>query len=126
MAQLQKPTLENMRKLHASLVKHGPMSVSMAAKRSGLNSGSSQDWMNRLLSLGCVMEFPRGQFVGPRNNAKYFSATSVPVPEHASVANAASLALSQGSEFRRTIRPAVQLGLKRDEMLTAFFGEKRV
>lgn len=122
MAQLQKPTLENMRKLHAALVTHGPLSVSLAAKRAGLHKGSSQDWMNRLLSLGCVAELPRGQITGPRNNAKYFMATSVPVPAAPPAADCLTSPLSQGSEFRRTIRPAVQLGLKRDDLLTAFYG----
>lgn len=126
MAQIQKPTLENMRKLHAALVKYGPLSVSLAAKRAGLHKGSSQDWMGRLVSLGCVTELPRGQIVGTRNNAKYFAATNVPVPANPPCIGDLSLALAQGSEFRRTIRPAVQLGMRRDEMLTAFFGEKRV
>lgn len=126
MAQLQKPTLENMRKLHAELVKRGPLCVSMAAKHAGINKGSSLDWMNRLIAIGCVIELPRGQVVGPRNNARYFMATSVPVPDSPPVVDDLPSALSQTFEFRRTIRPAVQLGLKRDDMLTAFYGEKRV
>ena len=126
MAQLQKVTLDNMRKLHTVLIERGALCVSVAAKHAGLNKGSSLDWMNRLIAIGCVIELPRGQIIGPRNNARYFMATNVPVPDMPPVVNDFPSPLSQAFEFRRTIRPAVQLGLKRDEMLTAFFGERRV
>lgn len=126
MAQLQKVTLDNMRKLHTVLIERGALCVSVAAKHAGLNKGSSLDWMNRLIAIGCVIELPRGQVVGPRNNARYFMATSVPVPDSPPAVPDLPSGASQTFEFRRVIRPAVQIGLKRDEMLTAFFGEKRV
>lgn len=125
MAQLQKVTLAKMRLLHAVLVEFGPMCVSDAADTADLHKGSSQDWMVRLARLGCVYELPRESPVCVKKNARYYAATDVPFPEDESVGLRGNDRPHQGGatfEYSRRMVKAVQLGLRRDEMLTAFFG----
>lgn len=125
MGVVKKPTLAKMRLLHSVLVEFGPMCVSDAADTADLHKGSSQDWMVRLTRLGCVYELPKESPVCVKNSARYYAATDVPFPEDEAVGLRGNDRPHQGGstfEYSRRMVKAVQLGLRRDDMLTAFYG----
>lgn len=125
MGVVKKPTLAKMRLLHAVLVEFGPMCVSDAADTADLHKGSSQDWMVRLARLGCVYELPKESPVCVKKNARYYAATDVPFPEDEAVGVHTRETQHAGGthfEYSRRMVKAVQLGLRRDDMLTAFYG----
>lgn len=125
MGVVKKPTLAKMRLLHAVLVEFGPMCVSDAADTADLHKGSSQDWMVRLARLGCVYELPKESPVCVKKNARYYAATDVPFPEDEAVGVHTCETQHAGGthfEYSRRMVKAVQLGLRRDDMLTAFYG----
>lgn len=129
MGVVKKPTLAKMRLLHAVLVEFGPMCVSDAADTADLHKGSSQDWMVRLARLGCVYELTKDSPVCVKKNARYYAATDVPFPEDEDVGVRTRETQHSGGthfEYSRRMVKAVQLDVKRDDLLTAFFGEKRV
>ena len=85
--------------------------------------------MVRLARLGCVYELLKESPVCVKKNARYYAVTDVPFPEDEAVGVRGNERPHQGGstfEYSRRMVKAVQLGLKRDDLLTAFFGEKRV
>lgn len=122
MAAIQKQTLAKMAMLHAVFVEFGPMCVSDAANVADLHKGSRQDWVNRLVSLGCAYEVPRTSPICTKKNARYYGATEVPFPSEDLIETRKQASGGPGFEFSRRMVKAEQLGLRRDDMLTAFYG----
>ena len=124
MSTLKKLTLMNMRSLHRILSEHGVLCVSEVAEIGKIHKGTCQGWMTRLIKMGCITQAPKPKrCTDKRNNARYYEVTGAPFPDSDLAPDSC---ISDGKhEFRRIMRKAVNVGMQRDELLTAFYGEAK-
>lgn len=117
-------TLAHMHRLHQIVLECGAMSVSDAVLIGGFHKNSCQEWMARLVEIGCVMHTVSPGKKGTRNNARYYEATAKPFPAGDLPALKPSR-VTGVHEFSRIVRPAVNMGMvRRDPLMISLYGEK--
>lgn len=118
-------TLARMKRLHDLMAECGAMSVTDAVLMGGFHKNSCHDWMGRLLEIGCVIQVPAPETSVARSHARCYQITSKPFPE-GPLPELKPQRVTGVHEFSRIVRPAVNMGMPRDWLVAAFFGEKRV
>ena len=124
MAATTTATMLKMRELHSVLAEHGVMCLGEAADLGGLAKSSCKGWMYKLIDIGCAAQVEAPDGASKRNGVVYYNITSTPFPE----LNIASYGDDRKPfgvhELSRRVVKAVNMGMPRDWLVAAFFGEK--
>lgn len=116
-------TMAHMKRLHDLMAECGAMSVTDAVLMGGFHKNSCHDWMARLLEIGCIIQVPAPKDSFARSHARCYQVTDKPFPE-GELPELKPARASGVHEFARIVRPAVNMGMPRDWLVVAFFGEK--
>lgn len=124
MATIKNATMLKMRELHSVLSEHGVMCLGEAADLGGLSKSSCKDWMHKLIDLGCAEQVEAPEGASKRNGVLYYNITSKPFPELNIASYGDDRKPSGVHELSRRVVKAVNMGMGRDYLVAAFFGEK--
>jgi len=125
MATMTTATMLKMRELHSTLAEHGVMCLMEAADLSGLRKDSCKKWMQNLVDMGHVTyaEAPEGD--NKRVGTLYYTVTDKPYPVLDLPSYGDDRKPSGVHELSRRVVKAVNMGMPRDWLVAALFGEAK-
>lgn len=117
--------MRKMRELHAVYAEHGVMCISEAADLGELSRSSCKKWMQNLLWLGNMkkVEAPEGAEMRP--GTVYYAVTGKPFPEIGEPGYGDNISAAGVHELSRRVVKAVNMGMGRDWLVAALFGEAK-
>ena len=117
-------TMLKMRDLHSVLAEHGVMCLMEASDLSGLRKDSCKKWMQNLVDMGHVTYAKAPEGDNKRVGTLYYTVTDKPYPALDLPSYGDDRKPSGVHELSRRVVKAVNMGMHRDYLVAAFFGEK--